>query len=120
MYHSLLWGQIALLMIRVYSRSIIYHWNRYDEEIPKSVDPSAYPSICNANKNAYSFIITSRIVIRVSDERALHPLQENEVIFSRNTFHNFRPNLCKCVVCFLLLLVVEWYFAYQVKGMDGN
>ena len=31
----------------------------------------------------FSLIINSRIVIRISDERAWHPLQENEMIFSK-------------------------------------
>ena len=35
-------------------------------------------SVCNANKKAYfAFIIDSRIIIRISGERAYHPLQEN-------------------------------------------
>ena len=45
---------------------------------------------CNANKKAYfSFIIDSRKIIRVSHERAYHPLQENEEVFSKNIFQKF-------------------------------
>ena len=39
------------------------------------------------HKNScFSLIINSRIVIRISDERAWHPLQENEMIFSKKYF----------------------------------
>ena len=37
-------------------------------------------------KNAYFFIVNSRMIIRTLDEKAWHPLQENEVIFSKNYF----------------------------------
>ena len=67
-----------------------------------------------------SLIINSRIVICISDERAWHPLQENEAIFSKNIFFNCRRNFRK--ITFLLttsvLLAVKGYFAYQVKGID--
>ena len=68
-----------------------------------------------------SLIINRRIVIRVPDERAWHPLQENDAIFSTNIyFFNFWQNFRK--ISFLLatsvLLAVEGYFAYQVKGID--
>ena len=37
--------------------------------------------------NAYSpFIINSRIIIHISDERVWHPLQENEAIVSKYYF----------------------------------
>ena len=49
----------------------------------KSVGPSVRLSVGNANKKAYSsFIIDSRKIIRISDKRVWHPLQENEAIFS--------------------------------------
>ena len=51
----------------------------------KSVGPSVRPSACPfaTLKKAYSsFIIDSRKIIRISDERVWHPLQENEAIFS--------------------------------------
>ena len=38
------------------------------------------------HKNAYSFIINSRITICISDKRAWYILQENEAIFSKNYF----------------------------------
>ena len=67
-------------------QSLIYHWNQYDEEISKKCT-SVRLSVCIANKRAYSsFIINSRIIIRLSDERVWHPLQENEAIFSKNYF----------------------------------
>ena len=34
------------------------------------------------------FIINSRIIIRISDERVWHPLQEKEAILSKNYFSN--------------------------------
>ena len=64
-------------------------------------------------KSCSSLIIKSRVIIRISDERAWHPLQENEAIFSRNIYFNFRRNFRK--IMFLLttvLLAVEGYFAY--------
>ena len=58
----------------------------------KSVGPSIRPFIYNTNKNAHSSVINSETIIRISDERALHPLQENEVIFSQKKSKHFRPN----------------------------
>ena len=158
-------------------QSFIYHWNQYDEEMSKkcrsvrlSVRPfvtlikKAYSSfiidsriiIRISGERAYhplqeneeiffkkyfskildqnfeklricikkacsSFIINSRIIIRISDERAWHPLQENEAMFSKKyIFFNFRRYIRK--ITFLLstsvLFAVERYFAYQVKGID--
>ena len=51
----------------------------------KSVGPSVRPSVCpfvTLTKKAHSsFIIDSRKLIRISNERVWHPLQENEAIF---------------------------------------
>ena len=69
-------------------QSVIYHWNQYDEEVSKKCR-SVRLSICNANKKAYSSIIDSRKIIRISGERAYHPLQEKEEIFSKNIFQKF-------------------------------
>ena len=68
------------------------------------------------HKNSYfSFIVNSRIVVRASDERAWHPLKENDAILKKN-MRNCRK------ITFLLttsaLLPVELCFAYQVKGID--
>ena len=53
-------------------------------------------SVCNGNKKAYSSIIDSRKIIRISDERVWHPLQENEAIFSKKIiFKKFRANFRK-------------------------
>ena len=56
--------------------------------LKKIVGPS--PSVCpfvTLTKKAYSsFIIDSRKIIRVSGERAYHPLQENKAIFSKKYF----------------------------------
>ena len=63
-------------------QSVIYHWNQYDEEISKkSVGPSVCPFV-TLTKAYSSFIIDSRKIFRISGERAYHPLQENEAIFS--------------------------------------
>ena len=65
-------------------QSVLYHWNQYDEEISKkcwSVRPSVCPFV-TLKKAHSSFIIDSRKIIRISDERVWHPLQENEAIFS--------------------------------------
>ena len=109
-----------LLCVTVYSSDILVCWlsvfiqatneryihlNQHNEDISER----CCPSVCNANQNAYSsFIIDSRIIIRISDERAWHSLQENEAIFSKIVF---QLRIC-------LLLLVEWYFAHQVKGLD--
>ena len=53
----------------------------------KSVGSSGCPSVCNADKNAYSSGINSGIIIRISDEMAWHLLQKNKAIFS-STFSN--------------------------------
>ena len=79
-----------------------------------------FQKITYLHKNACSSIINSRIIIRISDERAWHPLQGNEAIFSKNKIFNCRRNFRK--ITFLLttsvLLAVEGYFAYQVKEID--
>ena len=64
-------------------RSVTYHWNQYEEEISRKCR-SVRPSDCNASKKAFfPFIIYSKIIIRISDERAWYPLLENEVVFSK-------------------------------------
>ena len=75
---SLLWRHIVLLTVGVYSSN---HGVLYTIEISmtrrfqKSVGPSVYLSMCNPNKKTCSsFIINSRIIMRISGERALHPL----------------------------------------------
>ena len=88
MSHSLLWRQIVLLTVyssnhRVLHTIVISMTTRF----LKSVGPYVRPSVCNANKKAYSsFIIDSRKIIRISGERVWHPLQENEAIFSTKYF----------------------------------
>ena len=91
MSHSFLWRHIVLLTVCVYSsnhRVLYTHWNRYDEEISKKCR-SVRLSVSNANKKAYSSIIDSRKIIRISGERVWHPLQESEAIFKKK---NVRPN----------------------------
>ena len=75
-------------------QSVIHHWNQYDKEISKKCS-SVRLSVCNSNKKTYS-IINGRKIIRISDERAYNPLQENEAIFKKCIFFkNFRPNFRK-------------------------
>ena len=87
-------------------QSVIYHWNQYDEEISKkcrSVRPSvrlsvclsAYPFVTLTKKKDYSPIINSRKIIRIWGERAYHPLQENEEIFSKKYFSNILDRIFK-------------------------
>ena len=55
-----------------------------------------FPNITYLHKHACSsFIIKSRIIIRISDERVWHPLQENEAILKKYIFKNFRSNFRK-------------------------
>ena len=51
----------------------------------KSVGPFVCPFV-TLTKKAYSSIIDSRKIIRISEERVWHPLQENEAIFSKNIY----------------------------------
>ena len=48
----------------------------------KSVGPFVCPFVTLTKKAHSSFIIDSRKIIHISDERVWHPLQENEAIFS--------------------------------------
>ena len=86
MSHSLLWRHIVLLTVGVYSSNhrVFYTMGiSMTRRFQKSVGPSVRLSVCNANKKAHSsFISDSRKIIRISDERVWHPLQENEAIFS--------------------------------------
>ena len=69
-------------------------------------------------------MVNSRIIIRISDKRVWHSVQENLVIFSKNIYIyiglHFRRNFLN--ITFLLttsmLLAVEGYFVYQVEGID--
>ena len=63
----------------------------------KSVGPSVCPFV-TLTKKAYSSIIDSKKIIRISGERVWHPLQENKAIFSKKYFSkilraNFRKIL---------------------------
>ena len=58
----------------------------------KSVGPFVCPFVTLTKKAYFSFILHSRKIIRVSGERAYYPLQENEEIFSKKYFSNFRAN----------------------------
>ena len=81
-----------MLTVGIYSNNhrVLYVIGISMTRFQKSVNPSDRVFVCNANKKTYSFIIDSRKIIRVSGERAKHPLQENEEIFK-----NFRANFRK-------------------------
>ena len=89
-------------------QSVIYHWNQYDEEISKKCR-SVHPSVCPfvTLKKAYSSIIDSRKIIRISGERVWHPLQENEALFSKKYFSKILERIfekiCTCIKCLLRL-----------------
>ena len=75
-----------------------------------------FRKITYLHKNAcFSFIINSRIIIRISNERAWHPLHENEAIFSKKYIFSIFDGTFEKLRSWLLLLC---YFAYQVKGID--
>ena len=70
---------------------------------------SVGPSVClfvTLTKKAYSSIINSRKIIRISGNRAWHPLQENEAIFSKIIFQKFKSEFSENYVfaqnCLLL------------------
>ena len=70
--------------------------------------------MCNANKSScLSFIINIRIIIRISEERGWHTLQENENNLKIKT--KFSKNYVLPTIS--TLFAVE-YFAYQVKRID--
>ena len=124
MSHSLLWRHIVLLTVCVYSSNhrVLY---TIGISMTRRFQISVGPSICKANKKkAYSsFIIGSRKMIRISDERAWHPQQESEAIFSKNIFFkNFRPNFRKMYfhknACSSFIINSRIIFAYQMKGVD--
>ena len=68
---------------------------------------SNFRKIRYLHKNScFSLIINSRIVIRISDEQAWHPLQENEAIFSKKKIiyiFQFSTEFSKNDSCLLLL-----------------
>ena len=92
MSHSLLWRHIVLLTVGVYSSNhrLLYTIGiSMTRRFQKSVGPSVRPSVClslclsvrpsvcpfvTLTKKAYSsFIIDSRRIIRIPDERVWHP-----------------------------------------------
>ena len=81
------------------ARSVIYHWNQYGKISRKF--RFVRLSVSNANKKAYSsLIINSRILIRISNIKVWHLLQENKAIFKKYIFfNNFRPNFRKLRIC---------------------
>ena len=95
MSHSLLWRHIVLLTIGVYSSNhrVLYTigismTKRFQKSVGPSVRLSVRPFVTRTKK-AYSSIIDSRKIVRISGERAHHPLQENEEIFKKHSFQKF-------------------------------
>ena len=115
-----LWRNIVLLPVCVYSSNhrVLYTLGiSMTRRYKKSVGPSVRPSVCpfvTLTKNAYpSFIIDSRKIIRISGERAYHPLQEDDAIFSKKYFSKILDRIFKKLgICIknpvpLSLLTVE-------------
>ena len=75
---------------------------------------SVRPFVTLTKKAYSSFIIDSRNIICISGERAFHPLQENEAIFSKNIFFNCRRNFRK--ITFLLTTSVLCGSIFCVSG----
>ena len=93
---------------------MVWHSLQENEAIFSKNFRAKIRKITYLHKNAYSsHIINSRIVIRISDERAWHPLQENEAIFSKKYFSRFLNQIFeKLVTCIKIpapfsLLTVE-------------
>ena len=78
MDQSLLWRHIDLLMGGVYSSNHGVLISMTRRKIFLSVLPPACTSVCNAAKNAYSFIVNSRKIVCISDERAWRPSRSIE------------------------------------------
>ena len=110
MSHSLLWRHIVLLTVDVYSSNhrVLYTIGiSMTRRFQKSVGLSVCPFVTQTKKAYSSFIIDSRKIIRISDERVWHPLQENEAIFSEKYFSKILERIsekfCTCLKCLLLL-----------------
>ena len=80
----------------------------------KKIKNSTFRKIRYLHKNACSsFIINSKIIIRISDERAWNSLQENKAIFSKNYFSKIlkrifeKLRICTKKPAPLALLIVE-------------
>ena len=89
MSHCLLWRHIVLLMVGVYSSNhrVLYTIGiSMTRRFQKTVGPSVCLFVTLTKKAYSSFIIDSRKIIRISGERAYHPLQEDEEIFSKKHF----------------------------------
>ena len=85
MSHNLLSRHIVLMTVGVYS----------SKRFKKSVDPSVCSFVTLTRKAYSSFIIDSRKIICLSGERAYHPPQENEAIFSKKYFSKMLVNFRK-------------------------
>ena len=74
-------------------------------------------------KNAYSSIINSRIIIRMLDERVLHPQEENEVIFKKSPI--FQTAFQKIAYLIKDITGVVWciyiyLFVYPLEQQSGS
>ena len=80
---------IVLLTVGVYSSNhrVLYIIGiSMTRRFQISVSPSVCSFVTLTNKAYSSFIIDSRNIIRISGERAYHPIQENKEIFSKQFF----------------------------------
>ena len=108
--HSLLQRHIVLLTVGVFSSNhrVLYTIGiSMTKRFQKSVGPSVCPFVTLTKKVHSSFIIDSRKIIRILDEKVWHPLQKNEAIFSKKYFSKILERIfekfCTCLKCLLLL-----------------
>ena len=115
MSRSLLWSGSNQSILKQ-SWAVVYYvgisMSRRFQKVRPSVRPSVRSFVYDGNKNEYS-IINSRIMIRISDKRALRPLQENESMFSK-MFQTFMTNIPKSCVFTYPSFVID------VKMINGT
>ena len=89
----------------------------FSKNIFKHFRPN-FQKITYLHKNAcFSFIINSRIIIRISDERVWHSLQENEAIFSKNIYiFQFSTEFSKNYVLAYYFCVISGRKIFYISG----
>ena len=110
MPHNLLWRHNVLLTVGVYlgNHGVLY---TIGIGMTRRFQKSLGPFVCNSNKYAYpSFTINCRIIIRISDKRAWHPLEENEEVFSRILHRIFEK------VSFAYYRVIDSGMIFYISG----
>ena len=126
MSHSLLWRHIVLLTVGVYTSShrVLYTigismTRRFQKSVGSSVRTSVRlsvhfsvcPFVTLTKKSILLLHYDSRKIIRVSGERAYHPLQENEAILKKKIFKildQIFENFCTCIKCLLFFHYKQW------------